>query len=115
MRNHFTAPQVLIPVDHTQPMREIDALGEDLNRIIEDCNFCLGEAQQEAGENESLAREVCDWTTAECTASEHWAHSDGRIGWRVFVAGCDRAPRLRAHLRGKLLSRGWDHVEVVPA
>ena len=116
MRHHFREPQVFIPIHPTAPMTEIDHLDRDLKQVIEDTNFAIGYVQAEAQENESLARDPTpDWNGVECTRAEHFANSDGEYGWRAYVRGLDGCPRLRAHLRSKLLNKGWDNAEVVSA
>jgi hypothetical protein len=115
MRSHFRPTEIVLPIHPSDPMIETDHLGNDLKQMIEDCNFLIGHVQHDAAENESLAKESPDWGCVECTGAEHFANHAGQIGWRVYVSGLNTSPRLRAHLRSKLLNKGWDNAEVLSA
>lgn len=99
-------------VDLTAPYRSEQDV--KFSRLIEDCNFCIGEAEADAQENESLAHDKPAWQTAHCSGAEFWVNDKGMNGYRVYVMGFAGCDRLIAHVRSKLQNRGWPDVEVAP-
>jgi hypothetical protein len=95
---------------------EQQAIIATLSALVDDTNAMLRLAASQSEENETLYKQVSDWSELACDVAERWIDVHGNLGWRVYIIHANPlAARLFAFISGKLGEAGWDNVLVVAA